>query len=125
MSNIPSDNFIIPLPEDESIVDAICCDPNFKGFAEPVGTYARGDVNLFGILDPHGNRTAEYTFFDPICGIPLFTVGSARPFAEFRAETEEHGWPSFRPEELVNNNAYIEEGSNLVYSRCGTHLGSN
>jgi hypothetical protein len=31
-----------------------------------------------------------------VCGLPLFKAPINRTFAEWRAETEEHGWPSFR-----------------------------
>merc|ERR1712085_117350 len=35
-----------------------------------------------------------------------------------------HGWPSFRPEEIVSENVIIHEGGRME-SRCLTHLGHN
>ena len=47
--------------------------------------------------------------------------------AEFQEDTDEHGWPSFRAAELVRENLAgggVDDDSEVVYSRCGTHLGS-
>lgn len=51
------------------------------------------DIDLFAKLD----KTKTTTFYDSVCGIPLFTAPKGRTFAEWQAESHEHGWPSFRP----------------------------
>merc|ERR1719265_2419670 len=70
MSNIDTFGLIIPVPADESLTDAICCDKNFLPFAEPQYTFQRGDVNLFAKMNPAGTTI----FYDSICGQPLFEV---------------------------------------------------
>jgi hypothetical protein len=39
-----------------------------------------------------------------VCGLPLFTAPQNRSLADFKADTTEHGWPSFRPAELIAAN---------------------
>lgn len=98
---------------------ALCCDAWYEGFAEPRGFYARPTVDLFAIL----NASAVTTFYDPTCGVPLFRAPLGRSFAAFKADTEAHGWPSFRdPEVNVQHVKVQSDGS--VMSSCGTHLGT-
>merc|ERR1711968_390731 len=70
--------------------DAVCCDPNFKPYAEP-----------------------QHFFAQP-----------GRSFADFKADTTEHGWPSFRREEIIEANVKVDNTTGEVVSKCGTHLGS-
>ena len=42
--------------------------------------------------------------------------------ADFKADTDEHGWPSFRAAEVFAENVRVAGG--LVTSACGTHLGT-
>jgi hypothetical protein len=107
-----------PLAKGETLVDAICCDSAFKRSAEPVGYYARPDVNLFAELGP-GNIT---TFYDSVCGVPVFAAPQNRSLADFEADTNEHGWPSFRTAEVITANVIVDGAD--VKSSCGTHLGS-
>ena len=64
------------------------------------------------------------TFYDSVCGLPLFRAPINRTFAEFQADTQEHGWPSFRPAEVVDENVVTDVKTGYVTSKCGTHLGS-
>jgi hypothetical protein len=105
----------------ESLVEAVCCDPAYRSSAEPRFFFKRPDIALFD----HLSETSTTTFYDPVCGIPLLTAPQNRSFAEWRAETDEHGWPSFRFNEIVNNNIVVDPDSGAVSSTCGTHLGSN
>merc|ERR1712178_394921 len=82
--------------------------------------FARPDVALFAHLSANGTTT----FYDSVCGIPLFVAPKGRSMAEFKADTTEHGWPSFRPAELVAGNSRIVNETGEVVSKCGTHLGS-
>lgn len=111
----------LPLEKGETLAEAICCDTAFRPFAEPQHTFEMDDVDLWG----HVNKSGITTFYDSVCGIPLFNVPMNRTFAEFQAETEEHGWPSFRPAELVAGAITIDPVTNYVTSACGTHLGTN
>ena len=60
-------------------------------------------MDLFGKLDPDN----ETVFYDSVCGIPLFIAPRGRSFEEFKKESIKHGWPSFRPEEMVSENVII------------------
>jgi len=77
-------------------------------------------VNLFS----KSTRTAEtLSFFDSVCGIELFRLGKqGRSIAEFEKETREHGWPSFRTQDIVGENVLVKDGQ--VVSKCGTFLGT-
>jgi len=103
--------------DNESMTEAICCDSDFAGYAEPSGTFAQ--LNLFSQLD----STKPNVFYDPICGIPLFRAPIGRSFEDFHSESIEHGWPSFRDEEMVKENLVLKD--NVLYSKCNTRLGDN
>jgi len=108
------------LPADEKVTDAICCDTDFKPYAEPNGFFAQPNVNLFSKLDKNGVTT----FYDSSCGIPIFKAPVGRSFEAFYNDTLEHGWPSFRTGEVVKENVVTVYSTGEVISKCGTHLGS-
>ena len=126
--------------------ERICC--HNHRYAEYAGYLNSPEVDLFSRLDP-GSETVWY---DSVCGIPLFVAPRGRTFEEFREESLKHGWPSFRPEELVSENVIIHPGGRSecrktfqtrgrsehpsvpnppsaqpdeVESKCLTHLGHN
>ena len=47
------------------------------------------------------DKTKEITFYDSVTGKPLFIAPRERTFEEFRKESEDHGWPSFRDQEVI------------------------
>jgi len=98
--------------------ERICC--HNHRYAEYAGYLNSPEVDLFSRLDP-GSETVWY---DSVCGIPLFVAPRGRTFEEFREESLKHGWPSFRPEELVSENVIIHPGGRME-SKCLTHLGHN
>jgi len=100
------------------LADRICC--NNHVFAEPSGYLEQPEIMFFDRLDP----TVETVFYDSVCGIPLFIAPRGRTFDDFAAESIYHGWPSFRPEEIVSENVKIYNGGRME-SKCGTHLGHN
>jgi len=103
---------------DELLTEAICCDSNYAGYAEPAGLFTQ--LGLFDTLNPNGINT----FYDPVSGKPLFAAPQGRTFEEWKAESVEHGWPSFRDAEVVPDAIEIRE--NVVYSKVGgTRLGDN
>jgi len=106
----------IPWSGNETMAEAICCDTQWAPYAEPQFLYQQ--VNMFDTLDTDGVNT----FYDPTCGIPLFKAPIGRSFADWKSETDEHGWPSFRDAEMTKN---IVVRDNKVYSTCGTKLGDN
>merc|ERR1711937_955526 len=68
----------------ENLAEAICCDPRTRPYAEPQFFFDRPDIALFSRVK------GEATFYDSVCGIPLFTVPRNRTWADFEAETREH-----------------------------------
>merc|ERR1719198_143074 len=88
----------------------ICC--HNKHYAEPSGFLSR--VNFFSQLK---NKDGTTTFYDSVCGKPLFVAPKGRTMAEFERESLAHGWPSFRPAEVVQANVKILEGGEMV-STC-------
>jgi len=54
----------------------------------------------------------------------LFIAPRGRTFEEFVKESEKHGWPSFRDEEVVWENVRCLKNGEAV-SLDGTHLGHN
>lgn len=70
------------------------------------------------------NKEGETTYFDSVSGKPLFIAPRGRTFQEFQRESEAHGWPSFRDEEVVWDNVRVLPDGEAV-SVDGTHLGHN
>lgn len=110
----------VPVPVDpsETLADAVCCDKRTKVYAEPQFLYEAPDIALFKHLEP-----GVTTFYDSTCGVPLFKAPVNRSLADFEADTKEHGWPSFRKEEVFSQHVTVDKDG-FVYSSCGTHLGS-
>lgn len=117
ISSLTPDGIPVITDDDESLAEAVCCDPNVEFYAEPQNLYER--VDLFGAI---GEDTT--TFYDSVCGIPLFTAPVNRTMEDFAEDTREHGWPSFRKEEVHQGNVLIDTSNGLVTSSCGTHLGT-
>ena len=107
-----------PIDVNESLAEAVCCDKRALPFAEPQFLYKQPDVALFR----HVTKTT--TFYDSVCGLPLFRAPVNRSLAEFKADTDEHGWPSFRTAEVVADNVVTDRATGYVTSKCGTHLGT-
>jgi len=109
----------VPVPVDpqESLATAVCCDKRTKVYAEPQFLYQAPDIMLFEHIK------GVTTFYDSVCGVPLFRAPVNRTLEDFKADTDEHGWPSFRAEEVVKAHV-THDADGFVYSSCGTHLGS-
>ena len=108
------------MDNDESLAAAVCCDSRMHIFAEPRFLYAFPNVNLYSEMNSNGTTI----FYDPVCGIPLFEAPKGRTFEEFQADTDEHGWPSFRQDEVITENVEDADDDGTVSSKCGTHLGT-
>ena len=64
----------------------------------------------------------EVTYYDSVTGKPLFIAPRGRTMSEFLIESRNHGWPSFRDEEVVWDNVRVLRDGETV-SITGTHLG--
>lgn len=70
-------------------------------------------------------RPAKTSFFDSNTGKPLFVApGRGRSMDDFLIESRNHGWLSFRDDEVVWANVRILRNGEVV-SVDGTHLGHN
>mmetsp|Transcript_43698 Transcript_43698/g.79746 ORF Transcript_43698/g.79746 Transcript_43698/m.79746 type:complete len:173 (-) Transcript_43698:109-627(-) len=96
--------------------DDICCHNSM--YAERSGLFQ--ELGLFSQLDSDGVNT----FYDSVCGRPLFRAPIGRSFQEWKEESEAHGWPSFREAEVVKSNIKVFADGE-VQSICGVHLGHN
>jgi len=61
------------------------------------------------------------TFYDSVTGKPLFVAPLNRSPEEFIRESEIHGWPSFRDEEVVWENVRVLKTSGETVSVDGTY----
>ena len=66
----------------------------------------------------------QMAYYDPVDGKPLFVAPRGRSYDEFIKESVNHGWPSFRDEEVVWQNVRLLANGEVV-SLAGTHLGHN
>ena len=64
------------------------------------------------------------TYYDSVTGLPLFKAPQGRTMSEFIKESRKHGWPSFRDQEVIWDNAVVLSDGETV-SKDGTHLGHN
>lgn len=117
ISGLSPNGIPVAIDDDETLAEAVCCDVRVAYYAEPMFLFE--DVDLFGSV---GNKTT--TFYDSVCGLPLFTAPVDRSMADFQADTQEHGWPSFRAPEVHVDHVLVNATNGLVTSSCGTHLGT-
>mmetsp|Transcript_47878 Transcript_47878/g.117424 ORF Transcript_47878/g.117424 Transcript_47878/m.117424 type:complete len:379 (+) Transcript_47878:58-1194(+) len=108
----------VTVDANETLAEAVCCDTRTSANAEPQFLYEAPDIQLFSKIDK------VTTFYDSVCGLPLFRAPMNRSLEDFKTDTEEHGWPSFRKEEAIMENLVTDTKTGFVYSKCGTHLGS-
>jgi len=101
---------------DRSTAVSICC--HNTDFAEYSGYFE--SKGLFTHLDSSGVTT----FYDSVCGKPLFRAPIGRSLKDWQSESREHGWPSFRSQEVFKKNIDFRAGGEMR-STCGTHLGHN
>eukprot|EP00586_Coscinodiscus_wailesii_P010540 CAMPEP_0172507434 /NCGR_PEP_ID=MMETSP1066-20121228/203701_1 /TAXON_ID=671091 /ORGANISM="Coscinodiscus wailesii, Strain CCMP2513" /LENGTH=223 /DNA_ID=CAMNT_0013284987 /DNA_START=48 /DNA_END=716 /DNA_ORIENTATION=+ len=91
-----------------------------RRFAEYAGYFQESTLRK-ELLQAQGPTT----FYDSVTGKPLFVAPVGRSVDEFLKESEYHGWPSFRDQEVVWENVRIIKGSGETVSVDGTHLGHN
>ena len=102
---------------DEEVADRIC---NFnRHYAEYSGYWEKTTF-----LNEAKTTNREITFYDSNTGKPLFVAPRGRSMDQFLMESRNHGWPSFRDEEVIWDNVRCLPGGEAV-SVDGTHLGHN
>jgi peptide methionine sulfoxide reductase MsrB len=100
-----------------TLADRIC---NFnRRFAEQAG-YFESTTWKKAVLEASG----PITFYDSVTGEALFVAPIGRSAENLVQESEVHGWPSFRDEEVVWENVRTLKDGETV-SVTGTHLGHN
>jgi len=70
------------------------------------------------------SKTEPTKFYDSVTGKLLFTAPAGRSFEDFLKESQSHGWPSFRDEEVNWDYVRVLKDGECV-SVTGTHLGHN
>ncbi|CAE8606109.1 unnamed protein product, partial [Polarella glacialis] len=91
-----------------------------RDYAEQAGSWR--STNFLKEVDKAAG--VETTFYDSVTGKPLFIAPRGRSFEAFQKESNYHGWPSFRDEEVVWANVRCLPDGETV-SVDGTHLGHN
>ena len=98
--------------------DEIC---NYnRHYAEYSGYFVKETT----FLTDESAASGEIKFYDSNTGKHLFTAPRGRTWAEFVAESKNHGWPSFRDAEVIWDDVRILDNGEAV-SAAGTHLGHN
>jgi peptide methionine sulfoxide reductase MsrB len=104
---------------DGGTADRIC---NYnRHFAEYAGYFRT--TNFYKEAEAEA-KSGDLVFYDSNSGKPLFSGPSGRTWENFVQESNVHGWPSFRDEE-VNWDTVRVLGDGEVVSVDGTHLGHN
>ena len=105
---------------DRATADRISCFnrhyAEYAGYWETT-TFQRGTAAASSSGEPT-------TFYDSVTGRPLFVAPVGRSWEAFLAESDEHGWPSFRDAEVIASGVRVLEDGEVV-SVDGTHLGHN
>jgi|EP00979_Chaetoceros_neogracilis_P004620 peptide methionine sulfoxide reductase MsrB len=105
---------------DRSTADRIC---NYnRHYAEGSGYWKK--TSFLTEEKVTGSNGEEITFYDSNTGKPLFIAPRGRSFEAFVKESSNHGWPSFRDDEVVWENVRVLPDGETV-SVDGTHLGHN
>ena len=68
------------------------------------------------------DELCKVSFCDSVTGKVLFVAPTGRSMQDFLQETDKHGWPSFRDEEVVWESVRVLSDGETV-SVDGTHLG--
>ena len=106
---------------DWSTADRIC---NYnRHYAEYSGSFEK-KTTFVAELQKEASQSNPMTFYDSNTGKALFTAPVGRTAEEFLKESRNHGWPSFRDEEVNWERVRVLPDGETV-SIDGTHLGHN
>jgi len=92
-----------------------------RHYAEYAGYWTSTDF-LKSIKE--SGSTDPIDFYDSVTGVKLFTAPVGRSMEAFLKESQKHGWPSFRDEEVNWDHVRVLKDGECV-STTGTHLGHN
>ena len=106
---------------DTKLADRIC---NFNRHYAEHSSYFQSTDFIDEAEAAFQEGKSEITFYDSNTGKPLFVAPRGRTWEQFLNESKNHGWPSFRDEEVVWENMRCVPGGESV-STDGTHLGHN
>lgn len=112
------DNLLFDTDAHKEKYEYVCCDNS--RYAEHYGFLDK--VEFFKQIE---GMPLPITFYDAYCGIPLYQAPIGRSFEDWKEESLDHGWPSFRDTETVAANVVEIAGHGELLSTCGTHLGHN
>ena len=111
----------LPMPlrwsVDHATADNICCFN--RHYAESSGSATSNALYM-----AEARQGDEITYYDSATSKPLFIAPRGRTLKDFLAESDRHGWPSFRTQEVVWENVRVLSDGEAV-SIDGTHLGHN
>ena len=108
---------------DRREADHICCFN--RHYAEHSGYAFSPKVTwLEQISGPPDAFIAKTNYYDSVTGKRLFMAPVERSLADFVLESQAHGWPSFRDNEVDWDNVRVLANGETV-SVDGTHLGHN
>jgi len=99
--------------------------------ADKISNYNRHFAEFGGYFestsfeDDVKSANGPVTFYDSVTGKALFVAPINRSADEFIKESQIHGWPSFRDQEVVWDNVRVLKNSGETVSLTGTHLGHN
>jgi len=99
--------------------DEICCFN--RHYAEHSGYFLTRGVTWLAEVSKSEGPT---NYYDSVTGNLLFTAPKGRTFEEFKKESYQHGWPSFRDDEVNWEFVRVLQNGETV-STAGTHLGHN
>ena len=100
---------------DRELADWCCCFN--RHLAEPSGYW-----KTTNFLSDAATTMPSITFFDSVTSKPLFVAPVGRDIEAFLNETDAHGWPSFRDDEVIWDSVRVLPDGECV-SVDGTHLG--
>lgn len=107
---------------DFETADRIC---NFnRHYAEYAGYWTTTDFLPTVQAEYQEGLSPPIQFYDSVTGALLFAAPVGRTLAEFLAESQKHGWPSFRDAETNWDTVRVLKDGECV-SITGTHLGHN
>lgn len=102
-----------------------------RKLADKISNYNRHFAEFGGYFESTSfedvvrGASGPVTFYDSNTGKPLFVAPIGRTADDFIAESQVHGWPSFRDTEVVWDNVRVLKNSGETVSIDGTHLGHN
>uniref|UniRef100_A0A7S4DMV9 DEP domain-containing protein n=1 Tax=Lotharella globosa TaxID=91324 RepID=A0A7S4DMV9_9EUKA len=100
--------------------DRICCFN--RHLAEFAGYWMQ--TSFIDDVKKHQQENKKIVFYDTIYGYALFEAPVGRTWNELLEESQAHGWPSFRDQEVLSSHVRVL-GDGEVVSDGGSHLGHN